>query len=571
MRSWMFVGAIVLSTILFGAVLFGAVGPLPMARAETPEKLVARLSDDDPDVRAKAEADLIELGEGVSVVVGELESLLLHDGPEEPRQPGDVRAQSSWVTHVAARVLVRAGTPGREAIERALRGQNPVAIVASAQAVATLDPAGARFVPALLDALEYEMNDDLRRMHFHPWQRWAGRVEPSVFGALRLMGPAAVAAVPHLRKRIEGARFERPAFNTLIRIVPDAEWLLPALEDAVLLSRTRLTHHDVYFLRPWLDDRGALALPLVERLIDDAHEMEPASAAFDLVAACGEPGEFILIRQLRRARSRHRTAAIIASMTGHDRRPAGAIEHVTNAWSRGRDSGAERVCAPWLALMGEKGELAAMEILAEAEWQRRAWRDIHGIAPEFAERVGRRWLARHLPRHPATWLEVPEPQRGHMASPLVGGTGGRRFRVMGDGHLVGLTVFTDLLNGEPIVRRVTPVVRSASGVRPTAYPTPGKAGRFRAESLARDGYAVGGAIVRGSTRLQGLALIFMKIDGDRLDTSDAYLSTWLGGAPPVGEKDPATVLWLGGDGRVITGIHGRHGADIDAFGLLGKE
>jgi len=70
--------------------------------------------------------------------------------------------------------------------------------------------------------------------------------------------------------------------------------------------------------------------------------------------------------------------------------------------------------------------------------------------------------------------------------------------------------------------------------------------------MAAEGYAVGGMKVKvaGShPRIRGIQLVFMRIDGDKLDPEDAYLS-------PAYRDVPADAPLLGGDGTPIVGIHG---------------
>jgi hypothetical protein len=89
----------------------------------------------------------------------------------------------------------------------------------------------------------------------------------------------------------------------------------------------------------------------------------------------------------------------------------------------------------------------------------------------------------------------------------------------------------------------------------------GKAGGGSTEMRARPGYAVGGLVVHASRVVEGLQVLFLKVDGDRLDAEDGYLS------PLVGSATAKPVL-LAGDGRLVSGVHGRHGEGIDAVGLV---
>jgi hypothetical protein len=87
---------------------------------------------------------------------------------------------------------------------------------------------------------------------------------------------------------------------------------------------------------------------------------------------------------------------------------------------------------------------------------------------------------------------------------------------------------------------------------------------------AKTGYAVGGIVVKWSAvsgqwpgpRVDALKVVFMRIDGARLDPKDRYESPWLGGKLEGQEGS------LGGDGRPVIGIHGASGWAIDRLGLV---
>jgi hypothetical protein len=90
----------------------------------------------------------------------------------------------------------------------------------------------------------------------------------------------------------------------------------------------------------------------------------------------------------------------------------------------------------------------------------------------------------------------------------------------------------------------------------------GKAVGEAIELRARPGYAVGGLVVHATRVVEGLQVLFLKVlEGDRLDPEDGYLS------PLVGAATTKPVL-LAGDGRLVSGVHGRHGEVIDALGLV---
>ncbi|HUQ71984.1 MAG TPA: discoidin domain-containing protein, partial [Planctomycetaceae bacterium] len=68
--------------------------------------------------------------------------------------------------------------------------------------------------------------------------------------------------------------------------------------------------------------------------------------------------------------------------------------------------------------------------------------------------------------------------------------------------------------------------------------------------VAKPGYAVGDIVMKYGSALDGFKIVFMRIDGARLDRDDRYESPWLGGRG--GEPESS----LGGSGSPITGIHG---------------
>jgi hypothetical protein len=62
--------------------------------------------------------------------------------------------------------------------------------------------------------------------------------------------------------------------------------------------------------------------------------------------------------------------------------------------------------------------------------------------------------------------------------------------------------------------------------------------------------------------LDGFRVVFTRIKNGQLNPDDSYESCWLGG------RGGGPEVTLSGNGNPIIGIHGRHGADIDAIGLV---
>jgi hypothetical protein len=92
----------------------------------------------------------------------------------------------------------------------------------------------------------------------------------------------------------------------------------------------------------------------------------------------------------------------------------------------------------------------------------------------------------------------------------------------------------------------------------------GKHARKTTVVQARDGYAVAGLNVYSHDRLAGLQVVFMKIDAaaGKLDANATYTSNWFG------TQGPTAPTQLGGDGRLVVGVHGARGADADTIGLV---
>jgi hypothetical protein len=127
--------------------------------------------------------------------------------------------------------------------------------------------------------------------------------------------------------------------------------------------------------------------------------------------------------------------------------------------------------------------------------------------------------------------------------------------------LVGVQVSYIERFGGPKVRSAQPIFRSGSG--PTHY-----LGKIHGEVVppvtafvARPGYAVGGLITHTGLTVDGFCLVFMKVDGDRLDPGDTYKSPWTGDEKGGG---PGEVF---SRGEVVVGLQGRSGNEVFALGL----
>lgn len=148
------------------------------------------------------------------------------------------------------------------------------------------------------------------------------------------------------------------------------------------------------------------------------------------------------------------------------------------------------------------------------------------------------------------------------ATPILGGGGGTPFEARGPGGapLVGLRHTTIVWAGHRIIRSLQPLFLVDGEIR--GGEVLGRPNGEPRETLAKPGYAVGGLLVRAGHRVDGFALVFLRTAGDRLDRSDVHTGPWIGGRGGGEERI------LGASGRVVAGICGRHGADLDALGLL---
>ena len=210
------------------------------------------------------------------------------------------------------------------------------------------------------------------------------------------------------------------------------------------------------------------------------------------------------------------------------------------------------VCEP-----GREGALLAK--IEAAKWTKNDWAALGKAAPALASRLHcHRALRAQAPKQPHLGFD----RDGLRRTTIFGGGGGGPFadQCAPGGCLVGLRCTTINWAGHRIIRSIQPLYRVSGRVQAgAAHGLPN--GRI-AEVLAKPGYAVGGLLVRTGHRLDGYAAVFMRVDGDRLDPSDLYLSAWQGGHGGGGPR------LIGGAGLLIAGICGRKGSDVDAIGLI---
>lgn len=154
---------------------------------------------------------------------------------------------------------------------------------------------------------------------------------------------------------------------------------------------------------------------------------------------------------------------------------------------------------------------------------------------------------------------------------FVGSRGGNAFQypLPSGATLVGCSVNVAIYHETPtspmlrIVKSLRPIYRTAQGDQVSGELL-GSSGGFQQRTLvARPGYAIGRVIANGGRRLVGFRLVYMRIMEDgRLDPSDRYESSWVGGHTPYPD------MVIAGDGRKITGLRGWAGTDIDGMTLL---
>jgi hypothetical protein len=150
---------------------------------------------------------------------------------------------------------------------------------------------------------------------------------------------------------------------------------------------------------------------------------------------------------------------------------------------------------------------------------------------------------------PQTFTTFPPEKPGD--TPLVGGPAGAPFRLTDPKGraVIGVRYRVGSWARQKRVSRLEPLF----GGEP-AMPGSEKV-------VAREGYAVGALRVDAGKTVNALEVVFMRVEGDRLNRKDWYKSDWIGA--PGGGK-PYT---LGGGARVL-GIYGRRTIILDAVGLV---
>ena len=81
-------------------------------------------------------------------------------------------------------------------------------------------------------------------------------------------------------------------------------------------------------------------------------------------------------------------------------------------------------------------------------------------------------------------------------------------------------------------------------------------------AVAKPGYAVGAINTHTGLTVDGFEMVFMRIDGDRLDSADSYNSPWLGDEKGGSPRDVSS------EGKIPLGLQGRAGKEVYALGLI---
>jgi hypothetical protein len=129
--------------------------------------------------------------------------------------------------------------------------------------------------------------------------------------------------------------------------------------------------------------------------------------------------------------------------------------------------------------------------------------------------------------------------------------------------LVGVRYSTHPFGGRPKISSVQPLYR-ASATSPTLIEGDrhGEVTGAETTAVARPGYAVGAMRNRTGLSLDGFILVFMKVDGDRLDSSDSYES------PVLGDSQGGRAAFVPGNRRPAIGVRGRAAKNVNALGLI---
>jgi hypothetical protein len=206
---------------------------------------------------------------------------------------------------------------------------------------------------------------------------------------------------------------------------------------------------------------------------------------------------------------------------------------------------------------------------------RRVTPEMRAAQKKTAERMLEQVKAQHaknLSRNPEQMPELgrmnrqsdaPELPEGMIALPdkFFGPNRDRFHDIAPKGSvLVGAHVSYIMKFGSPKISSVRPVYRvGGKNVEGKRY---GTLQSKEVKAIAKPGYAVGAVNTHTGLTVDGFELVFMRIAGDHLDTSDSYTSPWLGDIKGGSPRDVSS------EGKLPVGLHGRAGKEVNALGLI---
>ncbi len=158
------------------------------------------------------------------------------------------------------------------------------------------------------------------------------------------------------------------------------------------------------------------------------------------------------------------------------------------------------------------------------------------------------------PRTPAPDPNNPNPNPGQTnpgPTPIAGGGADPQFRddAPGGALLIGFEIGLGKFGAGDVIKAVRPIYRNAANQEIMGRQYGTQLDRV-VTVKAKPGYAVGTMIVRAGLFLDGMSLVFMRVDNGKLNPADSYPSNQVGGLG----GNPNT---FGGSGAPIIGIVGK--------------
>ncbi len=146
-----------------------------------------------------------------------------------------------------------------------------------------------------------------------------------------------------------------------------------------------------------------------------------------------------------------------------------------------------------------------------------------------------------------------KPPANAQRSDTIGAPGGWKYEFAKDAvPVLGFAYRFGSWDGHPCVGQIRPVFNDAPVTE------------FPERILAKPGYAVGGVKLEVSPYVAGIQVIFMKLDGKRLNPADTYASDWI----RAGKEKPESEASYLSEGKLVIGIHGNNGAIVNTMGLI---